>query len=315
MRLDTVHVKTRIFRERTRVINAVARGLLVLFTICVLPAIADDGCASGYHLDTTINATTFITTFGGDCMSDENSGLIGAPIYYPIAYPLNDTLHCGVGQHYTTSGCVTNTHEPCKSGYSDSGTNTGNMFIASIGGECPDGYNSISTRAELSYAIETATTKCGFGYHPTANGCVANDSTGCPAGYVGAYMEAFDRYNANSECETGFELYDPNAEMCHTYLGGDTADVCTPLCEYGYDHTGADTCAHKCTATNMSTIRVKTASGTPYIWQLWADKTTTPSINIRVGDNTCYMNLVPENQSGTINIKYGNNAYHGVDLK
>ena len=275
-------------------------------------------CTDGYHLDTTINANTFVATFGGGCSA--NSGFTGASIYYPIAYPIDTLVRCNVGQRYVNGACVDNVQGPCDTGYRDSGINNSETFTSTLGGKCTSGYQPQVTRDAVSYVLVKPTPKCGFGQYPAADGtCVANPTDGCPSDYYGVVPDSvFNRYASDGTCATNYSNYDESMPLCHNYLNDGTDEICTPLCDVSYVHTRADTCARKCTAPQMGELRARDNNGGMYAWQLWMDKTTNPSIHIQNIDtsDTCYMNMVSGRSSGTLNVMDdANNIYHAVDLK
>ena len=76
--------------------------------------------------------------------------------------------------------------------------------------------------------------------------------------------------------------------------------------ESGYVRDSASgQCVRQCEA---GMTRLVTSNG--YRFDLFAEKRTTPSINIRYGDTVCYADLHPGNVSGTLNIRHGTQEYH-----
>ncbi len=81
------------------------------------------------------------------------------------------------------------------------------------------------------------------------------------------------------------------------------------LCNSGYNKTFSGVCALTCTG-GVTTLR----TGTGVIVPLYAEKLTTPAINIRTtGGQMCYANLAEGTGDSAINVKYGDATYHTVD--
>lgn len=199
-------------------------------------------CRSGF-VDSAMNAgNIFEYAYGGECLAG----------YQPISTrnsvkhfnnTVGNSVRCPSGQHYQNGSCVSYNVGACDTGFVDSGMNSASTFIGAYSGDCINGYQPISTRRGVSYVMDKSTAKCGFGYYPTTTGCAANPTAGCPTNYYESVPSAsFARKNANGECDTDYGLYDSNTALCRLYTSGNTADYCTPLCEYGYDHTITDTC-------------------------------------------------------------------------
>lgn len=198
----------------------------------------------------------------------------------------------------------------CKNGYADgiAVVNSTTFKRADVSG-CSEGYDLVMSQYDILYAIsEVGATKCPIGYHPTANGCVAYTQSDCPDGYLATLpVAAFARYNANGECDTDYVEYGDTV-LCAEYVGANTADLCTPLCDYGYDHTRADTCARPCNHLNY----LVTSNGTSF--PLYLDKTTDRAMGVGMSDNgVCFVNLLTGKATGTINILDENGTvYHAV---
>lgn len=111
-------------------------------------------------------------------------------------------------------------------------------------------------------------------------------------------------YNVPSRCT--------NAPASHAYytgagtLGGND---CPFKCDAGYVHSAFNNiCTTLCTA---GFTQLKTSSGVTV--NVYADKPTTPALNISTSRGTCYVALAPGAQDGAINVQYGGNTYHTVD--
>ena len=87
----------------------------------------------------------------------------------------------------------------------------------------------------------------------------------------------------------------------------DSPVMCGILCEYGLEYTEVGTCSQLCSG-EYNTLRTSTGLAYP----MYATKSVTPSLNIRVGDTTCYVNMISGTSHGAINIKHNNKTYHTV---
>ena len=248
--------------------------------------VSQNGCAPGYEMYT-------------------------APVHN-FLYPLPDTTsRCPAGQYYSSGTCVSYAQSGCETGYVHAPqTWFATTFDTKIANDCAPGYKTLAVNHNVAYVVSSFNAKCGVGYHPTKSGCVANTNDNCPSGYYGcAPTNSFAIYNSNGECDTNYSSYGDVA-LCPLYgVGDDTAGFCTPLCDYGYNHTHADTCARSCPYPNMSAMH----SSLGHNWPLYLDKTTFPALNVQTNDGTCYINLLPGNINGTLNFKYQDREYHVVE--
>ena len=264
--------------------------LIVLFGI---DAAFADTCKSGYTLS-DIDYDSLVYTFGGDCGT--NSGFESAIIYNVIAYPIpTRTIKCSAGQHYVNGVCVNNVQDTCDNGFLESGQNDGLSFVQSYGAGCVPGYQPMHTVNLVSYVMSSVTTKCPIGYQHTANGCAPIASDNCPNNYYAALpTNGFMRADANDACTTNYSAYN-DTDFCRRYLGNNMDEFCTPQI----------TCTAGGTTLNASNGMVL---------PLYDEKLTTPSINIGwPNGHVCYVNLVAGTASGTINLKYNDETYHGVN--
>lgn len=76
-------------------------------------------------------------------------------------------------------------------------------------------------------------------------------------------------------------------------------------CDSGTVHMSNDTCEPLCTA-GMTKLRTSTGLS----FNIYANKLTTPSLNLSQNNIVCYVNLLPGVASGAINVRYGNTVYH-----
>lgn len=99
-----------------------------------------------------------------------------------------------------------------------------------------------------------------------------------------------------------------NAPANAHYTGaGTTATNCTWTCDAGYaEHNGA--CEPLCTA-GITSLRTSTG----LIYNLYANKLTSPAIHIQQNGITCYVNLTPGGATGAINVRNNGTVYHATN--
>lgn len=151
--------------------------------------------------------------------------------------------------------------------------------------------NGVMLQSDNIYIIPTPETKCSAGYHPSNGECVAFDTDGCPNDYY-VPSDSVTRPTTGNTCASG--TYGHDISVCDKITGA--SDV---------------VCAPQATCNGAGTT-IRTSSG--IVLPLWMDKLTTPSLNVRFEDGTvCYMNMQSGAGNGTLNFKYDNNIYHGVE--
>ena len=79
-------------------------------------------------------------------------------------------------------------------------------------------------------------------------------------------------------------------------------------CDSGTVHMSNDTCEPLCTA---GITQLNTSNGLSF--NIYANKLTTPALNLLRNNTVCYVNLSPGVASGTINIQHGDTVYHTTD--
>jgi len=265
-------------------------SLMVILCTTAHPVRADETCGDGYTLS-NFDASSTVATRGGECYA-------GYEIYSGSDFrfiPQSTGIVCPTGQHMSNGTCVADTVGNCADGFHDADIGTAAYAVQTIGGECYAGYQSQQTNRNVAYLIVSPNPTCGSGYYPTPNGCVAHITGNCPGNYYAITpTNAFVRPTDNT-CPTNYAAYD-DTELCKSWpIFADKPDFCTPqlLCDSG-----------------ATSLRTSTGINLP----IYREKLTTPSLTIGFENgNVCYTNLVPGNGANTINIKYNNETYHGVE--
>jgi len=285
----------------------------LVFPICCaffcVAAHADGACGSGYTVADTddISYGTFVHSIQNECQPGYQKYSSDYSLAYIAARDVE--TRCPSGQYYSSGSCVSYTRGGCENGFVDATPSvSSSTFEPHHANECYGGYDTMVVHRDVGYPIFSFNAKCGVGYYPTANGCAARSQSDCPTGYGELVpTTAFARYNANDECDTNYTDYG-DTPVCAQYLGVNTSDTCTTLCNYGYNHTHADTCARPCNDLHY----LMTSNGIQL--PLYLDKTTTRAMAFGApNDGVCYLNLLSGTANGTINMRdEAGNTYHGV---
>ena len=83
------------------------------------------------------------------------------------------------------------------------------------------------------------------------------------------------------------------------------ANDCPWACDDGYGRHG-DECLPLCGA-GVTTLH----AGNEVVFNVYRDKLSTPSINIKYNNTVCYVNLAQG--TGQLNFRYNNTTYHATD--
>ncbi len=153
-----------------------------------------------------------------------------------------------------------------------------------------------NTVGDKSYTASAADNTGGSGQ------CYKNCSTPCTQPTANCPANATCTYGDTST--SGQHYY--GSDQCNAEAT--ICDIVDYLCNSGYNKTFSGACALTCTG-GVTTLR----TGTGVIVPLYAEKLTTPAINIRTtGGEMCYANLSEGSGTGAINVKYNDVTYHTV---
>ena len=262
---------------------------LTIFLCATTFARADETCGDGYTLS-VFHPSSTVATRGGECYS-------GYEIYSGSDFrfiPQSTSIVCPAGQHMSGGTCVADTVGNCATGFHDADTGPASA-VQTLGGECYSGYQAQQTNRNVAYLIVSPNPTCGSGYYPTPNGCVAHTTGDCPDNYYAvAPTNAFVRMTDDT-CPTNYAEYD-DTELCKSWPAFmDKPDFCTPqlLC-------------------NSGGVALRTSTGINL--PIYRERATTTTLNFGFENGgVCYMNMIPGAGANTINIKYNNETYHGVE--
>ena len=147
-------------------------------------------------------------------------------------------------------------------------------------------------------------TLCDNGFRVNNSSCSTYAAGECPENYQDLALNTNTISTlTNGSCATNYQTFILN-QQCDANT---TDAICGILCSGGLNYTDVGTCAELC---GGGYTMLKTGTGLSF--PLYATKQITPSINVQVGEDVCYVNLVPGRGSNAINVQYNNQTYHTV---
>ena len=147
-------------------------------------------------------------------------------------------------------------------------------------------------------------TLCNNGFQVNNGSCSTYTTGECPENYQDLSLNANTMAKlTNGSCANGYEPYKIN-QQCDEHTND---AICAILCTGGLSYTDIGTCAQTC-QSGYTTL--KTGNGLSY--PMYSTKQITPSINVQIGEDVCYVNLVPGSAEDAIHIRYNDQTYHAV---
>ena len=259
----------------------------------------------------SLNSATFILTDDSNCYAGyEPYSRTGNDIY-PL---VEDSDLCPDGYYRAGGECVAYTSGGCPSGRYNSAV-ISTTFIASDDGNCYAGYDSYSRTGNDIYPLVDSSVLCPPGQFPANGTCTAYSAGTCPDGMLNTTASSATSTTwatmTNGACPTNYTEQEITAIefACDSYVSRVTSETpaCLLMCNNGLIFTEVNSCAALCSEHN----KLKTSTGLEF--PMYSSKQITPSINIKVGKNVCYVNLVPGSESDAIQIKYDEQIYHTVN--
>lgn len=185
----------------------------------------------------------------------------------------------------------------CPSGYVAIPHTVPSSIMAPMLGECETGYRLQDVPSDILPANGFTT--------DNVTSQITHNQGDCPNGYVDLMVNnaTFFKVNISGTCTGGNKYV---TEQCKETMSSNPA-ICGILCDEGLEYTDVGTCAALC-PTNHNTLRTSTGLAYP----MYATKSVTPSINLGVGESTCYINLISGAEKGAINLNWNNKTYHAV---
>ena len=201
----------------------------------------------------------------------------------------------------------------CRSGYF-AVLGGADSFGAPINERCQTTYKKMVIPTEF-YPIFSGTlitgklstvTLCDNGYTTDRSDCVTYTQNDCPDNYQDLNVgETTFAAQTNNSCASGYRSF--VAE--DTCRWKNDASYCVHICGAGQYMTSLEQCSELCGA-GVTTLRTSTGLVLP----VWATKQITPSLNIGLGEDVCYVNLVPGNTNDhALMFNINGTVYHSVE--
>ena len=276
---------------------------------------AKHSCDTGFYRAGT-GTDTFTALFNERCITSTTKRTFISSEMYPI---YNGTLMGGTvtlcdNNTFSTDGttCTAQTQGRCNNGYYQA-PGTTSTFTALFNDRCVTSTRKVSLLSDF-YAIHTGTlmgnavTLCDGGYSTNGSSCTAYSTGTCPGNLKNVPMHTNTILaKTGASCTSGYRNFTAEEECKYT----PTQSFCVNVCDSGSLYTSLGSCAPICTS-GATTLRTSTGVVLP----MWGTAQTTPAVNIGLGEDVCYVNLVPgavANDTHTIMIQYDNNLYHAVE--
>ncbi len=256
----------------------------------------------------SLNANTFILSDDGNCYAGYEPYLRTGNDVYPL---VEDSDLCPDGYYRSNGACVVFASGGCPSGRYNSAT-VSTTFIPSEDGNCYSGYDTYSRTGNDIYPLVDSSVLCLPGQYPANGTCTAYSAGTCPENMLNTTTNSSTWTTmTNGACPTNYTEQEITAIefACDSYISRVTSETpaCLLMCNNGLIFTEVNSCAALCNEHN----KLKTSTGLEF--PMYASKQITPSLNIKVGKNVCYVNLVPGSETDAIQIKYDEQIYHTVN--
>lgn len=269
--------------------------VMFLFCCCTIRAVYAD-CSPGYTAIINSLGDTIVAPMSGMCeggyrLQDVPEELKSANGYSKdVKIPLCDG-------YWSETTCMSHSSSDCLSG--QHGIFYDHVVMAPMVGKCEAGYQlrTMNDALVLTNGFVTAA--------EIPLGTVSYTKGDCPDGYFDLAVndDSFFKVNTSGACSAGYKYM---TEQCKSEMP-DSPMICGILCAPGLEYTDVGTCSELCGGTHKS---LRTSTG--LIYPMYSTKSVTPSLNIKVGDTVCHVNLINGVASESINIKYNNKTYHAV---
>ena len=249
-------------------------------------------CQVANYRPATIDSATFTLTYHGM--------LVGSTV---------DNL-CTNGYSDDGSTCKTYGAGDCASGnyeltYNTSTTVAPNGSVCQVVNYKPKTVdNSVSLTYHGLLVGSTVDNLCTNGYSADGSTCTTYTAGYCPNGYYSLSNNPSTFTDYTTSCASNYSQY--SAESFCKYTT--TTSYCLDVCGNGQYTTEFGTCASLCTA-GATTLR--TSNG--ILLPIWSSSQRTPSLNIGIGNDVCYVNLDTGTASETtLMFDVGGTTYHAV---
>lgn len=218
---------------------------------------------------------------------------------------------CENDQQLSNGTCIEKMQNDCPAGYYETLIDASTYSAMTLKLQCmnsynkeqlPDIFHAIYNGVLVAYGAKL----CGNGQYLSDGECTAYQRGECPENFydiTGA--EETLSIPENMSCASDYVSYGLNANCAS---GAVSNGLCAILCERDKTYTGLGTCATPCP---HGITEMHAAGG--HAWPLYAEKLTTPALNIKTSNGVCYINFLPGAARGVMNIKSATGTYHISD--
>lgn len=272
-------------------------------------------CPAGYYA-TVIGAATYsaATVQTRQCMNTYDMVEMPDffyPIYNGVLVGFGATL-CGAGAQLENGKCVDWSRGKCPDGAHKTAIGQATFSAATVdNSQCMNTYDIYELPEYLTpiyngVLVSFGATLCGAGQQMQSGACADIVRGECP--------ENFHDITVNDETllpRTGgvcAKNYGEYFLVANCADGAQSGGMCAMLCDAGVPYTGVGTCAAYCTH-GATVLRTSTGLRIP----LYDARQTTPALNVELGADVCYGNLVPGQMAGAINMRGTDGVYYLVD--
>ena len=254
-----------------------------------------------------LNANTFTLSDDGNCYSGYEPFARTDGVIYPL---VEDSDLCADGYYRANGTCTAYTSGGCPTGRYNSAVNNA-TFVGSEDGSCYSGFDSYTRTDDYIYPLVESSILCPAGQYMANGTCTSYGAGTCPENMRNTTLNtATWATMTNGACPSNYvaETISAIEFACDSYDSQITSETpaCLLMCTNGNIFTEVGSCASLCVGHH----KLKTGNGLEF--PMYATKQITPSINIGIGNNTCYVNLVPGRTTGAIHVIYNDTIYHTV---
>ena len=282
------------------IIGGVVNQIFLFFILCICVCCISEhvfaDCSPGYYSIQNSMGDTIVAPMDGTCDGGYRLQDVPDVIRSANGYSKDTEIPICDG-YWTGTTCNPDTSSDCLAG--QHGIFYDHVVMAPMDGTCDGGYRlqNMNDGLVLTNGFVTST--------EIPLGAVSYDQGDCPEGYFDLSVndDSFFKVNTSGACSGGYKY---TTEQCKQTMP-DSPVMCGILCEYGLEYTEVGTCSQLCSG-EYNTLRTSTGLAYP----MYATKSVSPSLNVRVGDTTCYVNMISGTSHGAINIKHNNKTYHTV---
>ena len=189
-------------------------------------------------------------------------------------------------------------------------TNTAFIF-PDRDGNCKNGYQEFTVSSDYIYPLVEVIRLCPSGQYLNNGTCTSYSNGRCPEGMKNTTLRASSfAIKTGDTCPSNYiqETISNIEYVCDTYENhiDSNTQACVMMCNTGNVFTELNTCASLCAG------RHKLMTSTGLEIPMYSTKQITPSINIKMGENICYVNLLSGISNNAINVSYDGETYHTV---